>query len=171
MYKWTNWSKLKFMKSVFVGSLIFGALVFSGLTACVTEVVPPSYSVLKKQTVEKFGTKTLQAPKETVFLAAAEALKVMGYKISSNNAKRGILVTEPLAVMVQTNRSKGAVSDQFRKYTISVIGNAQRSRIVARPSLYVGSKNVSGQKVWTVEGPEGERVLWEKYFELVNHFL
>ncbi len=141
------------------------------LPACVTESEVPQterYTLTKKE-LETHGAKVFEGSKAKVSTAAEEALKTMGYTISTRDPKRGLIVTEPMSITgVVENR---ASRQQFRKYVISVEGTAERAKVTAKPVLLSGTKDISSQKVWTLDGPEGEKVRWEKYFELVGHFL
>jgi hypothetical protein len=127
--------------------------------------------VLTPGEIGRSGSREFSAPPEKVFYASVGALKVEGYDVETADLERGVIVTKPKLVRAsaQTTSNGGLSSGQFieyqRRYRVTVSAENGRTRVVAEPSLAKGERDISKDEVWDLDGPNGEKVLWNSLFD------
>ena len=53
----------------------------------------------------------------------------------------------------------------YRQYYIRIEStDPTNTTVVAEPKVFIGERDISADKVWALEGPEGERELWKRLF-------
>ena len=148
-------------------ALVFAA--FSTVAACAGS----NAAVMSDQEIGSFGTKSFDAPKPKVFAAAIGALKAQGYQIASQNEEKGTIVTgrKIIRSVAVGNAYSATAIDYTRQYFLQLNRAGGQTTVVARPSVYQGEADLSAQKVWDLEGPVGERVLWNSLFKQISELL
>ncbi|MCY0985697.1 hypothetical protein OV203_01045 [Nannocystis sp. ILAH1] len=124
-------------------------------------------SVITPEEVQTHGTYTFTAPPAEVFAATLGALKTLGYPIAVTNEEKGIIKTERKfirAMAVGGNYSAQAIDFTRQYYLRLESSDGASTSVTADPKVYMGERDVSGDKVWVLEGPEGERELWKRLF-------
>jgi len=121
--------------------------------------------------VSSHGTGLFQAPPAKVFLATQDALKTEGYTIAVADAGKGRITTGRKlvrAAAVRTSTYTAQAIEITRQYTIDVQPVPGGSSVTATPHVFQGELDMSDKPVWDLEGPLGERVLWEQLFKDVK---
>jgi hypothetical protein len=128
-------------------------------------------ATMTPQELNTYGTKTLAKPLPDTFKATLGALKVMGYQIAVEDQAKGIIKTE--RKVIRANAVGGAYSASatniYRQYQLK-LGESEpgKTAVTATPYVFIGERNVSDDKVWVIEGPEGERQLWSSLFKEIE---
>ena len=121
--------------------------------------------------VQASGTRTFDAPLAATFEATVGALQVLGYEIAVANPDKGVLKTQRkllrstgqgVSVGYTTSINVVHVSRQYFLH-LTAVGDA-RTQVVAEPKIFVGDDDISSGEIWALDGPQGERALWEKLF-------
>jgi hypothetical protein len=129
--------------------------------------------MMSDQEIADFGTKAYPASKPKVFAAAVGALKAQGYQIATANEEKGTIVTARKIIrsVAVGNAYSATAVDITRQYLLQLDRNGDKTVVVARPSVFQGEADLSAQKVWDLEGPVGERVLWTSLFKQISELL
>jgi hypothetical protein len=126
---------------------------------------------LTQQELTTYGTKTLAKPLPDTFKATIGALKVMGYQIAVEDAAKGIIKTERKVIRANAigNSTSASATNIYRQYSLK-LGESEpgKTAVTATPYVFIGERNVSEDKVWVIEGPEGERQLWSSLFKEIE---
>lgn len=137
----------------------------SGIAACAhSEVLTPGE-------VGRSGSSQFSAPRDEVFYATVGALKIEGYDVATADVEKGVIVTKPKLV-----RASGAaigdgrlapaqLAQVQRRYQVTVSTEKGVTRVVAEPFLAQGDRDISREKVWDLDGPDGEKVKWHNLFD------
>ena len=148
-------------------SLVFAA--FATVAACAGS----NAAVMSDQEIGSFGTKSFDAPKPKVFAAAVGALKAQGYQIASQNEEKGTILTARKIIrsVAVGNAYSATAIDVTRQYFLQLSHSGGQTVVIARPSVFQGEADLSAQRVWDLEGPVGERVLWNSLFKQISELL
>jgi hypothetical protein len=120
--------------------------------------------------IKNHGIVVLRAPPDKAFQASVEALKTLGYEIAVESADKGLIVTKRkgLPDLSAVNPNGGPFS---RQYTIEIRDAGGSSRITATPAIFENETDISGKKVWDIDGPVGEHELWKQLFAKIEQRL
>jgi hypothetical protein len=129
-------------------------LLIGCFTACAHDAVTGSNEI------DSFATRDFPGGYGNVFAAVKHALKSDGYDIIESRVERGILLTN--------RRSMGAA--YRRQYDVSVTRAGANTRVRLTPRIFADNKKL-GSDSWVLEGPEGERALWDRLFAAVQQTL
>jgi hypothetical protein len=141
----------------------------ASLFACVAQQGQP----LTPDEVSQNGSHHFDASPDRTFEASLSALKAQGYEIADSNKKRGSIITKPKlvrAVARGTQYTAQAV-ELYRRYRLNVSSDGRGAKVVAGPSVFVGSRDISADPVWDIDGPMGERNLWAQLFREIQQGL
>lgn len=120
------------------------------------------------QEIDANGRHTFSAPPAETFKATAGALQTLGYELTVANEEKGIIKTNRKELRAQavatSNYTASAVSITRQYYVQLSSTDGATTTVVASPRVFVGERDVSGDQVWALEGPEGERELWRRLF-------
>lgn len=128
-------------------------------------------AMLTQQEISAYGSKTVAKPLPDTFKATVGALKVMGYSIAVEDADKGLIKTERKVIRAQAVGNAHAVmaTNVARQYSLKLAESEPgKTAITATPRVFVGERDVSDDKVWVLEGPEGERQLWGALFKEIE---
>jgi hypothetical protein len=123
--------------------------------------------------VSQSGTHHFEASADRTFEASLSALKAQGYEIADSNRRRGVIMTKPKLVRAVAQGSHGTAQavELYRRYRLSVSSDRSGAKVVAEPTVFVGSRDISADPVWDIEGPMGERTLWGQLFHEIQQGL
>lgn len=149
------------------------------LAGCISSGV-----ILTRQHLDAYGTRVYSASHRKVFRAAVAALKAQGYPIVFRDRRAGIIKTGQKLIRTYTwtearkyrliFKRESAISNTvrvLRRYTVKLRGANGRIAVTALPTVFIGSKDISAKSVWDIDGPEGERVLWNQLFNEIASML
>jgi hypothetical protein len=145
-------------------ALAFVALVLSPLlfsTACGVAMTP--------QIIHDAGTHKFHAPYAKVFAATETALTAEGFPIAASQPEKGMITTGQK--LIGAVGGGGVAVAQTRQYVVHVNPSGDGTVVVAEPRIFQGNAEVTDQPVWVIEGPEGERALWQRFFRDVQENL
>jgi hypothetical protein len=137
----------------------------SGIAACAHG------QVLTPGEVGRSGSSQFSAPHDEVFYATMGALKLEGYDVATADVEKGVIVTKPKLVLASgetTGDEKLAPAQSAqvqRRYRVTVSTDNGLTRVVAEPFLARGDRDISREKVWDLDGPNGEKVQWHNLFD------
>ena len=121
------------------------------------------------------GTATYDAPRSRVFTATQGALRSEGYEIATADAGKGLIKTGRKLVRATAYAVNGGTAavatETTRQYVVSIHSENGKTVVVAEPRVFVGDRDLSGDAVWDLEGPMGERKLWGQLFRDVREAL
>jgi hypothetical protein len=120
--------------------------------------------------VSSHGRAAFNAPRAKVFAAAAGTLRAEGYVIAQADLERGVIRTGRKTVRVVAVGSAHAAQavDYSRQYTVTLRSEGPLTAVTAEPRVFMGERDVSEEAVWALDGPEGERALWNQFFRELN---
>lgn len=130
---------------------------------------------LTQTEIEAHGTHIVKASKENTYKAIVSTLKTRGFQISLVNEEKGLIKTERRLIRsaaVSTGENSAAAVGYFRQYTFKVadLGDG-RCQMTATPRIFAGDSDISEGEIWVIEGPEGERALWNSLFKEIDEVL
>jgi hypothetical protein len=132
----------------------------------------PAY--MTEEEVGAYGSHSYAAPGAKVFTAVVSALKSEGYEIAVENQEKGIVRTGRKMIRAAAAGGYGyaqAVA-YTRQYMIDVRTKPDgQILVVARPRVFAGEQDLSANKVWVLEGDQGERRLWNNLFQEIGELL
>ena len=118
-----------------------------------------------------FGTRTFAAPYDATFQAARDALTGLGYTLGHLDPGAGRIVTtrRPFGVQAEIGLLGTGARPLYRQYDLQLVRvDAGHTRVVAVPRVYEGERDVSRQRTWLLDGPEGERTHWKTLFATIE---
>lgn len=120
--------------------------------------------------ISSHGRAAFNAPRAQVFAAAAGTLRAEGYVIAQEDMDKGVIKTgrKTVRVVAMGNAHAAQAVDYSRQYTVTVRSEGARTSVTAEPRVFMGERDVSGEAVWALDGPEGERALWNQFFRELN---
>jgi hypothetical protein len=121
--------------------------------------------------ISQNGTHHFAATPDRAFEASVAALKAQGYEIASADRRKGTITTAPKLVRATAQRvapGTALATEAYRRYRLSVSSDGKGAKIVAEPSVFIGSRDISADPVWDIEGQMGERVLWAQLFREIQ---
>ena len=123
--------------------------------------------------VSQNGSHHFDASPERTFEASLSALRAQGYEIAESNKKRGTITTMPKLVRAVAQGSQGRAQafELYRRYRLNLSTDGSGTKVIAGPSVFVGSRDISIEPVWDIEGPMGERMLWAQLFREIQQGL
>lgn len=113
------------------------------------------------------GTHSFAFPPAEVFAATVGALRTQGYVVTVANEEKGIIKTDrkPLRAQAIGGGGVAVAVEVTRQYYVRIEStDPGNTTVVADPKVFIGERDVTGDKVWRLEGPEGERELWRRLF-------
>lgn len=129
---------------------------------------------LTRSEIESHGTRVYAVESRALADAAARTLQVMGYEVALSDPERGLVKTGRKLIRAQAIGGPGGAQSSgiYRQYQIAISPAGEAgSRIEVTPSVFVGERDMSREDVWVIEGPEGERQLWDDYFRELEQVL
>lgn len=142
------------------------AAALLGAVGCIAR--PVHVSAAEQQS---FGARTFPAAYDVTFAAARDALPLLGYGLEAVDVRTGRITTERIAVGGRAEIGFGGptATPLFRRYDLHVqaVGPAS-TRVVAVPHMLAGERDVSRERVWTLDGPSGEHARWRALFEQIE---
>jgi hypothetical protein len=153
-----------------ISPTLFSLCLFASVTALAAPLVGacgPSGAVMTPEEVAANGTHTFAASPKDTFAATAGALQTLGYMLTVVNEEKGIIKTDRKHLRAQAvyNGNSATAVGFSRQYYIRVQStDGTNTTVVADPKVFIGERDISGDKVWALEGPEGERELWTRLF-------
>ena len=143
------------------------------LFLCLAAVAPLATAcrrgaVMTPAEVDANGTHVFAASHADTFKATAGALQTLGYQLTMTDEGKGILKTDRKLLQaraVATSSVSASAVQVTRQYYVRITStDATSTAVVAEPKVFIGERDVSGDEVWALEGPEGERELWRRLF-------
>lgn len=117
------------------------------------------------------GTRAYAAPPAEVFAATTGALQTLGYQLTVVNDAKGIIKTDrkPIRADAAAANGRAVAVEVTRQYYVRVeSSDGANTTVVAEPKVFIGERDVSGDPVWMLDGPEGERTLWKRLFDEIQ---
>ncbi len=146
--------------SVFLAAGSFTAPLLTGCAGGRAALMTP-------EEISAHGTHRFAAPPAQTFAATIGALQTLGYDVAVANEEKGMIKTarkDLRAQAVAAGNTAIAVS-VYRQYYIRIEStDPTNTTVVAEPKVFIGERDISADKVWALEGPEGERELWKRLF-------
>lgn len=116
---------------------------------------------------QTFGSRTYAAPYQATFEAARDALPTFGYTLSLSDPAAGRIVTGrlPIGVRLELGLWGRDATPLYRQYELRVVRvDPGHTQVIAVPHMYAGERDISPNREWTLDGPEGEREKWRMLF-------
>lgn len=159
-------------------ALVLGLVLTSG---CLAATMPATGGMaMTPQIVQTAGTHAFSGPYDRVFAAVASALQSEGFPIATSNSAEGMIKTgqkliRAEAVSTADYRGTGygtmTTAEITRQYVIRVRASGTTTVVTAEPRIFEGNAELSGQPIWDLDGPEGERNLWQRLFRDISEAL
>ena len=159
------------------------SLVLALASGCLSATMPPAVTggmTMTPQIVQAAGTHAFSAPYDRVFAAVANALQSEGFPIAISNSSEGMIKTgqkliRTEAVSAADYRGNGygtmTTAEITRQYVIRIHASGDTTVVIAEPRIFEGNAELSGQPIWDLDGPEGERNLWQRLFRDISEAL
>jgi hypothetical protein len=118
---------------------------------------------MTQEIIDQYGTKTFNAPKDSVFNALQNVLVGQGYEIAFAKPEKGEIKTKRKILSGHGNDTR--VSFYYKQY----IGKVEekepgKTTVVLTPKVFSGETDISEKKCWVLKGASGEYKLWETLF-------
>ncbi|MBZ5711035.1 hypothetical protein [Nannocystis pusilla] len=123
---------------------------------------------------ESFGTRTFAADYDATFVAARDALPLLGYDLDFASAPQGRITTtkRPYGVRAGVEFGGTVTSTLYRQYDLRFVRvDPGHTRVIATPRQYDGDRDISAGPVWTMTGQDGEYEQWHALFAQIEHKL
>ncbi len=126
---------------------------------------------MTNEIVMEHGTKIYKADYKMVWEAVKGTLVTDGYYLAYVNPKKGIINTRQKLIRSFIGNN-GQASSYYRQYLVTVIAISKTEvKVTLSPKLFAGNTDITGEKVWVIDGKDGEILLWEKFFKDVSNLL
>ncbi|MCY0989900.1 hypothetical protein OV203_22365 [Nannocystis sp. ILAH1] len=128
-------------------------------------------SKLTEAELQSLGTRTFAAGYDATFAAARDALPALGYQLQFASAAQGQITTARRQTGVSANTTLDSVYvlAEFRQYDLRLVRvDPGHTRVVARPRIYEGERDVSHLAVWKMSGQDGEPENWRALFAQIE---
>lgn len=149
----------KYLLFLFIGGL---------LTSCVMG------KLMTEEIISQNGTQTFENNFDEVWDAVKGVLLTEGYELAYEKKEKGIINTgqKLIRATAQGNSYSAQSTGIYRQYLVRIIKEAEnQTKVVLTPKIYQGNNDISGKKIWVLEGKNGEVFLWEKFFKKVEELL
>lgn len=130
-----------------------------------------SGALLTQQEITTYGQKTMPKSKPDTFKATVGALRVLGYSIAVEDADKGLIKTERKVIRAHAvgNANAAMATNVYRQYSLKLAEpESGKTEITATPRVFIGERDVSEDKVWVLDGPDGERTMWNSLFKEIE---
>ncbi len=130
---------------------------------------------MTEKDIAEYGTRQFHAPAGHVRIAVLTALQAQGFAIA-HDAENKIETEDAFVrqtVTVESGHSIGTAPVVYtRRYVVDVsCGQSGSCTVQARPSMHAGGTDISGQYIWDLDGPDGERSLWKRLFRDIDQLM
>ena len=101
-------------------------------------------------------------------------LPALGYTLSLSDPTTGRLVTGrlPFGVRLELGLYGRDSTPLWRQYELRVLRvDPGYTRVIAVPHQYAGERDISSDRVWTLDGPQGEHAQWQALFTQIGSSL
>jgi hypothetical protein len=149
-------------------------LLLAGCAASGPEQRGPSEESLvgvtmTRDEVVRFGTHRYKAQPATVFKASVNALRSLGYDVTSASPEQGLIMTGRKLVRIQPNIWWGGATTHTRQFVVRLFTDPATNDVVvtALPKVFENDNDISERPVWDLRG---ERVLWAQLFQQIELF-
>jgi len=132
-----------------------------------------SGDVMDEREIAANGERDFKAPYNKVFGAVVEALKAEGYDVVVANREKGVIRTNRRDVRTVAHGSRyvAMAITYSRQYVVNIGAVADNAvRVRATPHIFANNEEMGGS-VWVLEGPHGERALWDRLFATAKESL
>lgn len=148
--------------------LIFLLICIAVLSSC----IGPKASIMTPTEIDQYGSFTYQHTQKHMFKLVIAALRAQGYEIAFSSEKKGLIKTK--RKMIRMVRHQNQAVAMTRQYTVTfknIPGDKVQTKISFDPLLFMGTRDLTKDKVWVLDGPEGERALWSAIFNEIKSIL
>jgi hypothetical protein len=130
-------------------------------------------SKLTEAELQSLGTRTFAAGYDATFAAARDALPALGYQLEFANAAQGrITARRQDGAIAHTSLDNPHAVAVFRQYDLQLVRvDPGHTRVVARPRIFEGQRDVSHLAVWKLSGQDGEPEHWRALFAQIERGL
>jgi hypothetical protein len=128
---------------------------------------------LSEAELQSLGTRTFAAGYDATFAAASKALPALGYELEVASAPQGqITARRQTGAIARSSLDNPYAIAVFRQYDLRLVRvDPGHTRVVARPRIYEGQRDVSHQAVWKLSGQDGEHEQWRALFAQIERGL
>ena len=122
--------------------------------------------MMTPQVIQQAGSQSFNAPYDKVFSATVNALKGEGFPIATAQPEKGMIKTGQKLIRSVARGGNGSATavDITRQYVVQVAKAGDGVMVSAEPRIFQGNAELSGQPIWDLDSPEGERALWQRLF-------
>jgi hypothetical protein len=130
-------------------------------------------AMMTPQIVQTSGTHTFNAPFEKVFQATQAALASEGFPIAIAKPETGFIKTGQKLIRSEAIGGGGAAmaTDITRQYILTVHQAGASTSVSAEPRIFQGNAELTGQAIWDLDSPQGEKALWTRLFRDIQEAL
>lgn len=124
-------------------------------------------ALMTPEEIGSHGTHKFASSEAETFAATIGALRTLGYIVTVANEEKGMIKTDrkPLRAQAYAGGGQAVAVEVTRQYYVRLEStDASNTTVVAEPKVFIGERDVTNDKVWMLEGPEGERELWRRLF-------
>lgn len=149
-----------------LSSRLGAAALVLALAGCTIRGGPPTPAEQ-----QSFGTRTFAAPYDVTFEATRDALTRLGYSLDFASTAQGRITTsrKELGAQAEIGLGGARASTRGRSYDLHISPvDPRHTRVTAIPHIYTDERDVSRERVWTRDGPEGEYALWRALFAKIE---
>ena len=127
-------------------------------------------SQLTEAELQSLGTRTFAAGYDATFAAARDALPALGYQLEVASAAQGQITARRQAGAIGgTALDRAYALAVFRQYELRLVRvDPGHTRVVARPRIFEGERDVSHLAVWKMSGQDGEPEHWRALFAQIE---
>lgn len=120
---------------------------------------------------QSFGTRTFAASYDVTFLAARDALPLLGWSLDFVSPAQGRIATGRQEAGARREVAFGGTTalPLYRQYDVRIVRvDPGHTRVIAIPRMYAGDRDISSQSVWEMSGPQGEHERWRALFAQIE---
>jgi hypothetical protein len=147
-------------------SLLFSVITLSLLPLVGGGCFGTSGAYMTPQEIDADGTGRFHESPRVVLSATVAALKGEGFDIAVVNPGQGLVKTS--LRLIQTDAVGGGglarAYSYYRQYVVHVTAGLGGTLVRAEPHIFEDETEISDQRIWDINSPHGERVLWQRLF-------
>jgi hypothetical protein len=152
---------------MYTKGLLLMAAVVSLVTGCAHMVA------MTPEVVQQDGRMVFSGAKEKVFQAVQEALDSESIGVAVAKPETGLIVSKRfvLAAYATGGRYVATANEDTIQYDITVKPTGEEVEVVVAPRGFHNNMEVTEREVWQLDGPQGQRVRWQRLFSQIKKML
>jgi hypothetical protein len=155
-----------------LASIAFPLLLAAGCAHSGSSAKGENEHHMDAEEVSAHGSRAFKGTMDKVFQATIDALKSEGYEVVVQNPEKGLIRTNrrDVRTVAHAGYAVAVAVTYTRQYVVNLTLDAEGVRVSATPHIFANGEEMNGD-VWQIQGPQGERALWDRLFKTLEESL